>query len=121
MKKSYRVKREKDFQAIFDGGESTANRKFVIYFLNEKEDQNHFRLGISVGKRLGNAVTRNAVKRKIRHVIMEFSESLKPTDFVIIARKGVEELEYQEVRQNLKHVLKLAHLLEEGFESEETD
>ncbi|KHD45005.1 ribonuclease P protein component [Streptococcus hongkongensis] len=121
MKKSYRVKREKDFQAIFDGGESTANRRFVIYFLNENNSQKHFRLGISVGKRIGNAVTRNAVKRKIRHVIMEFSESLKPTDFVIIARKGVEKLDYQEVKQNIKHVLKLAHMLEEGFGSEKTD
>ncbi|AGM99704.1 ribonuclease P protein component [Streptococcus iniae] len=117
MKKSYRVKREKDFQAIFDGGESTANRKFVIYFL-EKE-QKHFRVGISVGKRIGNAVTRNAVKRKIRHVLMEFSDSLKRDDFVVIARKGVETLDYQEMKQNLQHVLKLAKLFEEGFESEE--
>ncbi|CAM4137973.1 ribonuclease P protein component [Streptococcus penaeicida] len=116
MKKSYRVKREKDFQAIFDAGKSAANRKFVIHFL--EKDQDHFRVGISVSKRLGNAVTRNAVKRKIRHVLMEFGEHLKSDDFVVIARKGVEELDYQQVRQNLKHVLKLAKLLEEGFESE---
>lgn len=116
MKKSYRVKREKDFQTIFDGGKSRANRKFVIYFL-EKE-QNHYRVGISVGKRIGNAVTRNSVKRKIRHVIMELSDHLKEDDFVVIARKGVEKLSYQELRKNLKHVLKLGKLLEEGFESE---
>lgn len=116
MKKSYRVKREKDFQAIFDGGKSTANRKFVIHFLEKEQD--HYRVGISVGKRIGNAVTRNAVKRKIRHVIMEFSDHLKRDDFIVIARKGVENLDYQEVKQNLQHVLKLANLLEEGFESE---
>lgn len=32
LKKSYRVKREKDFQAIFETGQNVANRKFVIYF-----------------------------------------------------------------------------------------
>ncbi|MGT2934123.1 ribonuclease P protein component [Streptococcus catagoni] len=117
MKKSYRVKREKDFQAVFDKGESTANRKFVIYFLEKEQD--HFRVGISVGKRIGNAVTRNAVKRKIRHVLMEFTDHLKQDDFVVIARKGVEDLDYQQVKQNLQHVLKLANLLEKGFESEE--
>ncbi|EGJ26998.1 ribonuclease P protein component [Streptococcus porcinus] len=116
MKKSYRVKREKDFQAIFGGGKSTANRKFVIHFLEKKQD--HFRVGISVSKRLGNAVTRNAIKRKIRHILMEFKDHLKEDDFVVIARRGVEELDYQALRQNLKHVLKLAKLLEEGFESE---
>ncbi|HEX0027466.1 ribonuclease P protein component [Streptococcus pyogenes] len=117
MKKTYRVKREKDFQAIFKDGKSTANRKFVIYHLNRGQD--HFRVGISVGKKIGNAVTRNAVKRKIRHVIMVLGHQLKSEDFVVIARKGVESLEYQELQQNLHHVLKLAQLLEKGFESEE--
>ncbi|HEQ8667826.1 TPA: ribonuclease P protein component [Streptococcus pyogenes] len=122
MKKTYRVKREKDFQAIFKDGKSTANRKFVIYHLNRGQD--HFRVGISVGKKIGNAVTRNAVtrnavKRKIRHVIMALGHQLKSEDFVVIARKGVESLEYQELQQNLHHVLKLAQLLEKGFESEE--
>ncbi|VHM14267.1 ribonuclease P protein component [Streptococcus pyogenes] len=117
MKKTYRVKREKDSQAIFKDGKSTANRKFVIYHLNRGQD--HFRVGISVGKKIGNAVTRNAVKRKIRHVIMALGRQLKSEDFVVIARKGVESLEYQELQQNLHHVLKLAQLLEKGFESEE--
>ncbi|VHA79620.1 ribonuclease P protein component [Streptococcus pyogenes] len=117
MKKTYRVRREKDFQAIFKDGKSTANRKFVIYHLNRGQD--HFRVGISVGKKIGNAVTRNAVKRKIRHVIMALGHQLKSEDFVVIARKGVESLEYQELQQNLHHVLKLAQLLEKGFESEE--
>ncbi|MGZ7185435.1 ribonuclease P protein component [Streptococcus pyogenes] len=117
MKKTYRVKCEKDFQAIFKDGKSTANRKFVIYHLNRGQD--HFRVGISVGKKIGNAVTRNAVKRKIRHVIMALGYQLKSEDFVVIARKGVESLEYQELQQNLHHVLKLAQLLEKGFESEE--
>ncbi|HFF7418417.1 TPA: ribonuclease P protein component [Streptococcus pyogenes] len=117
MKKTYRVKCEKDFQAIFKDGKSTANRKFVIYHLNRGQD--HFRVGISVGKKIGNAVTRNAVKRKIRHVIMALGYQLKSEDFVVIARKGVESLEYQELQQNLHHVLKLAQLLEKGFGSEE--
>ncbi|MGT2744699.1 ribonuclease P protein component [Streptococcus phocae subsp. phocae] len=117
MKKTYRVKREQDFRAIFKAGKSTANRKFVIYHL-EKE-QKHFRVGISVGKKIGNAVTRNAVKRQIRHVLLALGDHLKPEDFVIIARKGVETLTFQEITQNLHHVLKLATLLEKGFESEE--
>ncbi|MGT2935250.1 ribonuclease P protein component [Streptococcus castoreus] len=119
MKKPYRVKRKKDFQAIFKAGGNTANRTFVIYRLERV--QSHFRVGISVGKKLGNAVTRNAVKRKIRHVLMALGDQLKSEDFVVIARKGVETLDYHAVQQNLHHVLKLAKLLEEGFESEEKE
>ncbi|MGT2926471.1 ribonuclease P protein component [Streptococcus cuniculipharyngis] len=116
MRKSYRVKTERDFEMIFRQGTSLANRKFVVYFL-EKE-QPHFRVGLSVSKKLGNAVVRNAIKRQLRHLLQDFSAHLRPYDFVVIARKGVEELTHQEIRQNLLHVLKLAKLYQEGLEDE---
>lgn len=108
MKKSYRVKKERDFKALFDAGHSVANRKFVVYRLDR--DLPHYRVGLSVSKRLGNAVTRNRVKRRLRHALMELSPQLDHQDFVVIARKGVEDLSYQEIVANLTHVLKLAHL-----------
>ena len=109
MKKTYRVKSDKDFQMIFSRGKNVANRKFVIYYL-EKE-QKHFRVWISVSKKLGNAVVRNAIKRKIRHVLLSQKTALQDYDFVVIARKGVEELNYQALEKNLIHVLKIAGLI----------
>ena len=107
MKKSFRVKREKDFKAIFKDGTSFANRKFVVYQLENQ--QNHFRVGLSVSKKLGNAVTRNQIKRRIRHILQSVKGSLvEHVDFVVIARKGVETLEYAEMEKNLLHVLKLS-------------
>ena len=78
MKKSYRVKKEKDFKALFDAGHSVANRKFVVYCLDR--DLPHFRVGLSVSKRLGNAVTRNRVKRRLRHALMDMSSQLQNLD-----------------------------------------
>jgi len=112
LKKAYRVKSDKDFQAIFTEGRSVANRKFVVYSL--EKDQSHYRVGLSVGKRLGNAVVRNAIKRKLRHVLMELGPYLDTQDFVVIARKGVEELDYSTMKKNLVHVLKLAKLYQKG-------
>lgn len=111
VKKSYRVKRDKDFQAIFSEGKSVANRQFVVYYL-EKE-QEHFRLGLSVSKRLGNAVVRNRIKRRLRHLVQEFAPQLKHWDFVVIARSGVAELTTAELKKNLRHVLNLSPLYEE--------
>ena len=117
MKKSFRVKREKDFKAIFKDGTSFANRKFVVYQLDNQ--QNHFRVGLSVSKKLGNAVTRNQIKRRIRHIIQNAKGSLLDhVDFVVIARKGVETLEYAEMEKNLLHVLKLSKIYQEGNGSE---
>ena len=117
MKKSFRVKREKDFKSIFKDGTSFANRKFVVYQLENQ--QNHFRVGLSVSKKLGNAVTRNQIKRRIRHILQSVKGSLvEHVDFVVIARKGVETLEYAEMEKNLLHVLKLSKIYQEGNGSE---
>ena len=118
MKKRFRVKKEKDFNAIFQEGKSVANRKFVVYRL-ENSDQ-HFRVGLSVSKKLGNAVTRNQIKRRIRHVLITHKDQIIGNlDFVVIARKGVEEMNYTEIEKNLLHVLRLANIYQEGNESEE--
>ena len=117
MKKRFRVKKEKDFSAIFKEGKSFSNRKFVIYRL--ENDEQHFRVGLSVSKKLGNAVTRNQIKRRIRHILIEYKNQLvENVDFVVIARKGVEILEYAEMEKNLLHVLKLSKIYQEGIGSE---
>ena len=117
MKKNFRVKREKDFKAIFKEGTSFANRKFVIYRLENKKK--HFRVGLSVSKRLGNAVTRNQIKRRIRHIIQNAKREIsEDVDFVVIARNGVEALGYAEMEKNLLHVLKLSKIYQEGNGSE---
>lgn len=117
MKKRFRVKKEKDFNAIFKEGKSFANRKFVIYRLENNEQ--HFRVGLSVSKKLGNAVMRNQIKRRIRHILIEHKDQLvENVDFVVIARKGVEILDYAEMEKNLLHVLKLSKIYQEGNGSE---
>ena len=118
LRKSFRVKKEKDFNAIFKEGESVANRRFVIYKL--ANSQEHFRVGLSVSKKLGNAVMRNQIKRRIRHILIDHrNELVDNIDFIVIARKGVENLDYAELEKNLLHVLRLAKIYQEGNRSEE--
>lgn len=118
LRKSFRVKKEKDFNAIFKEGESVANRRFVIYRL--ANSQEHFRVGLSVSKKLGNAVMRNQIKRRIRHILIDHrNELVDNIDFIVIARKGVENLDYAELEKNLLHVLRLAKIYQEGNRSEE--
>lgn len=110
MKKAYRVKKERDFQRVFEQGSSCANRRFVVYKL--PKEQEHFRVGISVGKKVGNAVMRNSVKRKIRASLYALKDQIDPNlDFIIIARPTVSELDSEELMQNLKHVLKLTKII----------
>ncbi|MBO9131366.1 ribonuclease P protein component [Bacillus sp. 165] len=106
MKKKNRVKKNEEFQAVFQKGKSSANRQFVLYRL-DKPDQPYFRIGLSVSKKIGNAVTRNLIKRMIRQVFTELKDKIDShKDFVIIARKPCTQLEYEEFKKSLIHVLK---------------
>ncbi|APT18505.1 ribonuclease P [Amylolactobacillus amylotrophicus DSM 20534] len=119
MKKSYRVKSELDFQKVFDQKNSVANRGFVIYQL-KKPGQAHFRVGISVGKKVGHtAVLRNRLKRYIRATLTEVIDEIPAElDFLVIARASIRDYDMKQVRQNLLHVLKLAKILPEENKEE---
>lgn len=111
MKKSYRVKKNTEFQHIFKKGKSSANRQFVIYVL-KKESQQNFRIGLSVSKKIGNAVKRNEIKRYIRQSFLELETYIdKGNDYVIIARKPAAEMNFHEVKKSLQHVLKVAKII----------
>lgn len=110
MNKHQRIKKNKEFQHIFKKGKSFANRQFIVYVL--KNDQPEFRLGLSVSKKVGNAVARNRVKRFIRQAFLEnHTELMQKADYVIIARQQAADLDYHESKKSLEHVLKIARAL----------
>jgi ribonuclease P protein component len=111
MKKELRIKKNKEFQVAFQKGQSFANRQFVVYSL-KKEGQDYYRIGLSVSKKIGNAVTRNRIKRYVRQSIFELNDQLAPgNDYVIIARKPAAEMDFFEVKKSLTHVLKVGKVL----------
>jgi ribonuclease P protein component len=116
IKKSFRIKKSSEFDALFKAKNSFANRAFIVY--QKKNDLSHYRVGLSVSKKLGNAVTRNRVKRLIRAALREFSASISMTDFIIIARVGVENYDYAAVKKNLSHLLRKSNIIRNEHEEE---
>ncbi|PTK74801.1 ribonuclease P protein component [Staphylococcus haemolyticus] len=107
MEKAYRIKKNTDFQTIYKRGKSVANRQFVVYTYNNN-NKDHFRLGISVSKKLGNAVTRNRIKRAIRENFKIHKEDIIARDIIVIARQPAKDMTTLEIQGSLEHVLKIA-------------
>ena len=82
--------RSGDFDRVYREGRSHANRFLVLYAFpraDSDHDQEQVRLGISVSRRVGGAVDRNAVKRALREAFWSFDERLpRGHDFVLVAR-----------------------------------
>ena len=97
-RKRGRLSRSGDFDRVYREGCSHSNRYFVLYAFprdgadaepepESSDEQDALRLGLSVSRKVGGAVERNAVKRAIREAFWALSEGLpQQFDFVIVAR-----------------------------------
>lgn len=118
MKKTYRIKKNAEFQEIFKKGKSVANRQFVVYSF-KRVDQENFKFGLSVSKKVGNSVTRNQIKRYLRQTLLELSDQIhKDVEFIIIARKPAATMNFADIKSSMIHVLRLAKILEKNREND---
>ena len=107
-----RLSRSGDFDRVYRDGRSHANRYLVLYAFPRRangadgEDE-AVRLGVSVSRKVGGAVERNAVKRALREGFWRFDEEL-PTDhdFVLVARPDVAGLVEREGTEGVAAALR---------------
>ncbi|MFT4048505.1 MAG: ribonuclease P protein component [Solirubrobacterales bacterium] len=92
--KGRRLSRSTEFQRVYRQGRSKANRYLVLYSFSRGDGaSDDSRFGVSVGRKVGNAVVRNRVKRSIREALDELAPQLADgLDYVVLARPDVVEL-----------------------------
>jgi len=106
-----RLRNRKDFSRVYRGGRSFANSQVVVYW-SKKHDIPQFRLGVSVSKKLGNAVVRNRMRRLLKEIVRLHADRIvEHTDLILIARMPSVRMSYQELERSVLHVLKKANLL----------
>jgi len=104
MKHTEPVRKNRCFRRIYNKGASIANRLLVMVTLARNDDTN--RLGVSVGKKVGNAVVRNKVKRRIKESYRGLEHRVKRgRDVVIIARGPCRDATYWEIDEAIVRLL----------------
>jgi ribonuclease P protein component len=92
-RKRGRLSRSGDFDRVYREGQSHANRFLVLYAFprgDRDEAEDDTRLGISVSRKVGGAVDRNAVKRALREAFWSLDPDVPARhDFVLVARPDV--------------------------------
>ncbi len=94
MKKAFRVCKNYEFSSIIQNRQFVKSSSFVLYFRKRKEE--HARIGISVGKKLGNAVCRNKVKRQVRSIVDTVFTFEEPYDLIVIVRPNYKDKSFSE-------------------------
>ncbi len=104
MKKKYRLKKNNDFQKVIKQKKSIACPTLIIY--HKKNDLGYPRVGISVSKRLGGAVTRNKIKRQLRMIIATSIDYQIGMDYIVIVRAPFLNFDYSNNERDFKYLLK---------------
>lgn len=113
MKRQHRLRHNVDFQRVRRNGKSNASPLMVLAFLRNELDYSRF--GFVVSKRLGKAVRRNQIKRRMREVTRLRTAQIKPGfDLVFIARQPIQRANYSEIERCLEQLLQESDLLRQG-------
>ena len=104
MKKEFRVKDTREFAEIMNYNKFYTCPSFVIYVKPRKED--HARVGISVGKKMGKAVIRNKIKRQVRSMVQDIYTFDENFDTIILVRVKYHEENYINNKKLLERLIK---------------
>ena len=112
MRAETTVKENHEFRRIYRKGRSAVSPCMVVYC--QKNRQGRSRLGVTVSTKLGKAVVRNRVRRRLREIYRLHREEMKPGyDVIVVARVRAAHTAYQRLEQAYLAAMKQLDLWKE--------
>jgi len=102
------LKASADFQRISRVGKRWSFPSFIMQALKQESTQPSFRLGLTVSRKVGNAVVRNRAKRRLREIVRLYPtpEKLAGWDIVLIGKTSATERDFELMKQDFMQGLK---------------
>ena len=105
MKRYEMVKKHEDFNTIINKGKKISNKYMLIFFIEKDFEKPNF--GIAVGKKIGNAVMRNKMKRIFRNLVDNNRLLFKNYhNYIIMIKKEATNVPYTVLDEEMKNILK---------------
>ena len=110
MKRNFRLTQSRDFARVKKEGISNHHKLTVLVFLQNNKE--YSRAAIVASKAVGNAVTRNLVKRRMKACVANFWNNVKPGwDLIFYARTACTTASYNDLQEAISLLLAKADLI----------
>ena len=96
-----RLRKTSDFYKVRQRGNSLSDRFLVVSVIQNQLDVTRF--GFSIGKRVGNSVLRNKVKRRLRDIVHHTS-IYKGWDVVVTVRSSSSDLNFKKLNDSFNYL-----------------
>ena len=107
------------FRRLYAKGQSCANGYLVVYCRRNGTEEN--RIGLTVSAKLGHAVVRNKLRRRLREIYRLHEAQFQPGwDIVVVARSRSVSASYQKLEKSYLHLAGKLGLLRKEEHHEET-
>ena len=107
--RQYRLGSNRNYRFVYRRGKSHPSRNLVLIHLKGRD----LKIGFSVSSKVGNAVTRNRIRRILREDVRKLRYKMKCGKYVFIARQGVADVPHEALTREVGKLLSRAKLLKE--------
>ena len=111
--RKYRLGENKNYRYVYRRGKSFPSRNLVLVYLKGREQK----FGFSVSGKVGNAVTRNRIRRFMREDVRKMRANLKCGKYIFIARPALKTVPHAELTREMQSLLQRAKLIREDMQN----
>ncbi len=117
LKRENRLKKNKHFNYIYKHGTGVSVADMSLVYVKAKIKP--FKVGFSVSNKVGKAVVRNKVKRRMRESVMALLPALdRRYNYIFIAKPALADKDFYSIKQSMLMLIKKAGLLNENAQKD---